>query len=332
MSISVVMAAYNADRTIECAIKSALAQTLPPLEVIVVDDASTDSTRQVVRRIATEHSEVRLIELDRNGGPSRARNVGIAAARGEWFAITDSDDWWKAERLEVLWNLAQNEQADMVADNIVLFDAVENCEVRAAFQATWKFALISILDLFKSDILSESKFSYCVLQPMVKASSIRRFDILYSEELRYGEDFFFLAECLFNDLKFAVSREALYVYRMRIGEVSGKISPYSHSIPRFDLVVESSDSLAKKYSAKIDTVLASIIKRRRREKVLIHKANLARVVRRKKNYAKYVWMVASDWPLAVLLVQRTGTRLMRALSAAGRRRGPLTPGEPVNFI
>jgi glycosyltransferase involved in cell wall biosynthesis len=96
-SISVVIPAYNREHTVLTAIRSVLWQTLPPTEVIVVDDGSTDGTARAVESLA--EPAVRLIRQD-NGGISAARNTGIRASRCEWVAFQDSDDEWLATKLE----------------------------------------------------------------------------------------------------------------------------------------------------------------------------------------------------------------------------------------
>jgi hypothetical protein len=89
--LSVVIPAYNAARTIRSAVASTLNQTRPVLEVIVVDDGSTDATAQVVAAITDPR--VRLISRA-NGGPAAARNTGIGAAHGDCVGFLDSDDLW----------------------------------------------------------------------------------------------------------------------------------------------------------------------------------------------------------------------------------------------
>jgi glycosyltransferase involved in cell wall biosynthesis len=95
--LSVVIPAFNAATTIRAAVASTLRQTVPVLEVIVVDDGSTDATAQVVSSI--EDPRVRLV-AQANGGPAAARNAGIAAARGEWIGFLDSDDLWLPRYVE----------------------------------------------------------------------------------------------------------------------------------------------------------------------------------------------------------------------------------------
>ncbi len=94
--VSVIIPAYNAERFLSRAIDSAIGQTLPPLEIIVVDDGSSDGTRDVV---ASYGSTVRYIWQD-NAGAATARNVGVSHAHGEVLAFLDADDKWHPRKLE----------------------------------------------------------------------------------------------------------------------------------------------------------------------------------------------------------------------------------------
>lgn len=97
-SYSVVMTAYNEERWIADAIASVLAQTHAELELIVVDDGSTDATVEQVERFADD-SRLRLVRQE-NAGLSAARNTGIAASESDWVAFLDSDDLWMPTYLE----------------------------------------------------------------------------------------------------------------------------------------------------------------------------------------------------------------------------------------
>ncbi|HEX3110532.1 MAG TPA: glycosyltransferase family A protein, partial [Thermoanaerobaculia bacterium] len=96
-SVSVVIPSYNYARYLGEAIDSALGQTLPPLEVIVVDDGSTDDTPAV---LAAYGDRIRVLR-QKNAGVAVARNSGIAAARGECVAFLDADDVWLPRKLEL---------------------------------------------------------------------------------------------------------------------------------------------------------------------------------------------------------------------------------------
>jgi len=96
--VSVIIPAFNRAEQIGAAINSALTQTFGDIEIIVVDDGSTDKTVGVVREVTDDR--VRLVAHERNRGAAAARNSGIAAAQGEFIAFLDSDDTWMPEKLE----------------------------------------------------------------------------------------------------------------------------------------------------------------------------------------------------------------------------------------
>lgn len=98
MLVSVIIPAYNRAGTIERSVRSVLDQTVKELEVIVVDDCSTDQTESVIRGI--NDKRVRYDRLEKQSGACVARNRGIDLAEGELVAFQDSDDFWKPEKLE----------------------------------------------------------------------------------------------------------------------------------------------------------------------------------------------------------------------------------------
>ncbi|MDH5833925.1 glycosyltransferase family 2 protein [Luteimonas kalidii] len=99
--VSVVMPAYNAAATLEASMHSALAQTHAGVELLVVDDRSTDGTWELIQRQAEADPRVVPIRQPRNAGVAAARNAGIEAATGHHVAFLDSDDTWYPDKLEV---------------------------------------------------------------------------------------------------------------------------------------------------------------------------------------------------------------------------------------
>jgi glycosyltransferase involved in cell wall biosynthesis len=97
--VTVIMPSYNHARFIGEAIESVLGQTFDDLELIIIDNASTDNTREVVERYLAD-PRVRAIWRKENGGVAVARNEGLALARGRYIAFLDSDDLWLPEKLE----------------------------------------------------------------------------------------------------------------------------------------------------------------------------------------------------------------------------------------
>jgi glycosyltransferase involved in cell wall biosynthesis len=96
---SVIIPSYNSAAFIERALNSVLAQTMDDYEILICDDASTDSTCDMVRSFAQVDSRIKLLRLQENGGAAAARNLGLTAACGEYIAFLDSDDEWLPEKL-----------------------------------------------------------------------------------------------------------------------------------------------------------------------------------------------------------------------------------------
>ncbi len=117
-AISVVIPAYNASRLIAHTLRSVLAQDLPDVEIIVVDDGSTDDTAVVVSQFST----VRLVTKT-NGGLGSARNAGIRAAQGEFIGFVDSDDLWEPSKLRLQLELLRRTNLRWAYCDGYVFDA-----------------------------------------------------------------------------------------------------------------------------------------------------------------------------------------------------------------
>lgn len=113
--ISVIIPTFNRGDCILGSVNSVLSQTYQDLELIVVDDCSTDNTEQVFKDF--KDPRVRYHKLDRNGGAPRARNIGVQMSRGEYVAFQDSDDIWLEDKLEKQMHFLLETKADVVACN-----------------------------------------------------------------------------------------------------------------------------------------------------------------------------------------------------------------------
>jgi len=98
--VSIIMAAYNAEATIDDSIRSVIAQTCRDWELIVIDDASADGTVNIVQEFENNDRRIKLIKNAKNEGVAAARNTGAGHAKGEWLAYIDSDDLWLGRKLE----------------------------------------------------------------------------------------------------------------------------------------------------------------------------------------------------------------------------------------
>lgn len=110
--ISIIVPAYNGENTVEKTIRSILAQTYTNIEVIAVNDGSTDGTKAVLEKIAKQDERVKIVNKE-NGGVSSARNAGLKAAIGEYITFVDADDFVEADMYELLFGLMNEHNADI---------------------------------------------------------------------------------------------------------------------------------------------------------------------------------------------------------------------------
>jgi len=111
-TVSVVLPFYNRRHTLERALQSVIEQSLSPLEIIAIDDASEDGGAAF---IASNYPDVSLLQLTENKGVSAARNLGISKAKGDWIAFIDSDDEWLPDKLQAQFNaLSQTPEMKVV--------------------------------------------------------------------------------------------------------------------------------------------------------------------------------------------------------------------------
>jgi cellulose synthase/poly-beta-1,6-N-acetylglucosamine synthase-like glycosyltransferase len=118
-TVSVIMATYQGRLTVERSIRSLLAQTVAPLEVIVVDDGSTDGTGEVLARLACEAPTLRVVSSPQNRGVPASLNHAISLARGDYVAIADDDDECAPTRLDVSVSLLERTGADMAGGQVI---------------------------------------------------------------------------------------------------------------------------------------------------------------------------------------------------------------------
>ena len=121
MKISVIVAAYNAEKYLSETLESLLHQTIDNYEVIVVNDGSVDSTEDILAEYREKYENLCVINKE-NGGPSSARNVGLDIAQGDYIFFFDADDLLELDALECLYDTAINNRADLVIAKYDIFD------------------------------------------------------------------------------------------------------------------------------------------------------------------------------------------------------------------
>ena len=150
--VSIIMAAYNAEKTIELAIESVLNQTYSNFELLVINDCSKDGTAKLVEDFSAKDNRVRLISNEKNSGVSFIRKHGLEEANGSWIAILDSDDAWAPEKLEKQIELQNRTNADLLFTGSAFMDSEGrpiDWYLHAPAEATYR-------QLLKQNVLSNS--------------------------------------------------------------------------------------------------------------------------------------------------------------------------------
>lgn len=137
--VSVIIPCYRCRDTVARALDSALSQTFPPEEILLIDDASGDGSLAFLRGLEERHRpRVRVIALNENGGPGLARNAGWEAATQPWIAFLDADDAWHPRKLEIQWAWLAAHQDAVLCGHASEFaaDGIIDSPVEAHPQAT----------------------------------------------------------------------------------------------------------------------------------------------------------------------------------------------------
>ncbi len=217
--VSIITPAFNAARTIRQTIDSVLAQTYGNWELIVVDDASTDDTTDIVTRYAATDRRIRLIRLAANSGaPGRAKNAALAAVRGEFIAFLDADDLWVPEKLATQVSCLVSGDADLCyAGGWYVDETLNPCgEFFPAVGEGWLFnRLLKQYDINNQTVVIRRSALSALEEPRFKP------------EIVIGEDCELFMRIARNGKLLALP-DRLAVYRVRPDSVSASRLEHSH--------------------------------------------------------------------------------------------------------
>jgi glycosyltransferase involved in cell wall biosynthesis len=228
---TIVIPCYNAAAYLDTAIRSALAQTVREVEVIAVDDCSTDATPAMLAEWAARDPRVVLVRTARNGGPAAACNAAYDRARGRWVTVLDSDDLFTPQRIERLVAIGEERGADMVADNLIEQDFESGRDLGLHFpdgdmRVDGFVTLEEMLRRDMPDLPGKSRLGF--VQPLIRRDFLQRHRLYFPTAVRAGEDFVHYFECVAHGARFTLTPEAHYVYRIRAGSITFRPSSTYH--------------------------------------------------------------------------------------------------------
>ena len=251
--VSVIVPLYNKKEYLQLAVDSILNQTLADIEVLIIDDCSTDGSLELCRQLYGHDERVRIIQQPKNMGPGAARNRGINESRGKYIVFVDGDDEILPDRSRKMFETAEKYNADIVHNTEFLFpvpdengniplelidDSVKLFPISGNMNGDDYTEITPLSDDMSSRLedWKNRRINWSVCSKMFRRDFLVDNSIHFAD-MSFGEDMVFCFECLFKAKSYVMMPGGDYVYR----------------------VISSSLSRAKKSSAKIVTALKSQI-------------------------------------------------------------------------
>ena len=320
--VSVVIPAYNVEEFIGTAVSRLLAQSIP-VQIIVVDDASTDGTGRIAAELAVQYPQVQLLSRRTNQGAAAARQAGVEAAGGRYIWFVDADDDWAADAAEVMLAAAQGSGSDIIcaAAEYVFADGRRRpvptlpAGAKMAGESAFRAMLLGRLSghlwnkLFAADLFDQVKFTRTrqhsdqamVAQLLVAADSVVGIgDLVYGYRLREGS-------IIRSGSRRADSLEGVaQVVRhcaAQLGPDTLRSHEFAYYTARFSLLSRMKDATSGAYS---EAESRDLVRRARREMKPVVFASLAR----ERDAKRLALLIAArtNLPVYRLVMSREGAR------------------------
>ena len=210
IAVSILIPIYNTAKYLPTCLDSVLAQTLKNIEIICVNDGSTDNSDEILRAYAKRDKRIVIYEKE-NGGLPSARNAGLDIAQGEYLAFLDSDDFLAPNALQTVYEKAKKKKADVVVFGAQVISRDDNV-------SSWLKYVLSPRDIFYKKFSPEVLFSECGALPFLWRNLIKR-DLIESHHLRLapeiiiGEDQAFQFQFFPYANRILFCKDKLYYYR-----------------------------------------------------------------------------------------------------------------------
>lgn len=269
--ISLIIPCYNAEKTLEKCMISVMGQTYGNLEIIIVDDGSTDGSSQIYYKHQSQDDRIKVIK-QKNAGVSKARNVGLQSATGAYICFVDSDDWVEANYCAKLFQLITNENADIA----IIEASYEDEEGQVTFEKPTTqettFQGRKTLSLLLEDTVIQSH----PWGKLYKYSLVK--DLSFPENIKCFEDYSTLFKIFDKAEKVIRSNDKLYHYIQRDDSLSHDLSPktaYYFYIAIMEVFrfwqgtrkVENQQKIAKNFVKKLLMVLKRILRQTSKEEM-----------------------------------------------------------------
>ena len=241
VKITVIIPAYNVESYIEECLDSVVNQSFGDIEIVCVNDGSTDNTLDILNVYAEKDSRIRIINQT-NHGLSYSRNIAMENARGEYICFLDADDYLDLDTLEKTYAISEEKSLDFVIFKLIDFDD-ETRELKADYYFDMPYLKRIVGDsVFSIDEVQENLYKMCVTAP----GKLYRHDFIKDFKFPEGlifEDNAYFTELMFNAKRIYFLDEYLYFRRVRFSSITNSNANFSDWIDIANLLAD----ITKKY-------------------------------------------------------------------------------------
>lgn len=186
--VSIIVPVYNAEKYLSASLNSICNQTLRELEIIVVDDGSTDRSGQIAEEYAAKDTRIKVVHK-RNGNPGATRNIGLALVTSEYVGFIDSDDWIEADMYRTMYELITHDNSDLVVCGVSVDYTRDKRSILYQVENTYTENDPDCLLEMYFDLTEKKLFAYPV-NKLYRTNLIRKYQLQFPEVLPY-EDLMF---------------------------------------------------------------------------------------------------------------------------------------------
>lgn len=210
VKVSIIVPIYNVEKFLPYALESCINQTLWDIEIICINDGSTDGSLEILKDYAKKDSRIVVIDKE-NGGVSSARNVGLEAANGQWIMFLDPDDYYERNACERVWIEGEEGATDLINFGTDIFPHLPETTPwhrYALSVGTHRYYGFNPDILFKEPAAKPFLWHQAFSRELLEKSKAR-----FDESLIFGEDMAFLIDIYPHATNFAFIEDRLYHYR-----------------------------------------------------------------------------------------------------------------------
>jgi glycosyltransferase involved in cell wall biosynthesis len=240
--ITVIIPFYNAEKHIDRCLRSLIMQDISEtFEILMINDCSKDNSLKIIENFNLPN--LKVFSLERNFGPSVARNKGIREAQGEYLFFFDVDDFILNETLKILYTKAKNENLDLVICDKQRVEESQNKRANIfAYPSDKDFIQSEIIDDIKKRV-TDPDYLFGVIGchgKLIKTSILKNNNIKFEDNLRFLEDEVFINDVLGYSSKVSYIRKQLYIHNFNSGISSARNEAFNYLFPISNFKIMSS--------------------------------------------------------------------------------------------